>query len=111
MRAVLQLRGIVATFRMTKRAQPDRPSHYVSAILNPLQAFLQGEAAGRLAQPARAELTQASGAGGGWGGGRVLVQVWPFPRQTRQDRCACIAGFPQQSQRAGMEYVRYGCLP
>lgn len=53
-----QLRGIVATFRMTKRAQPDRPSHYVSAILAPLQTFLSGETAGRLGPEARAHLTQ-----------------------------------------------------
>ena len=37
----LQLRGIVATFRMTARALPTRPSHYVSMILAPLHQFLQ----------------------------------------------------------------------
>lgn len=40
----LQLRGIVATFRMTSRAQPSRPSHYVSMILAPLHQFLQARA-------------------------------------------------------------------
>lgn len=37
----VQLRGIVATFRMTSRAPPSRPSHYVSMILAPLNQFLQ----------------------------------------------------------------------
>ena len=36
-----QLRGIVATFRMTARALPTRPSHYVSMILAPLHQFIQ----------------------------------------------------------------------
>lgn len=58
-----QLRGIVATFRMTKRSQPERPSHYVSAILSPLQAFLQGSGAQKLSTEARADLTKAVVAG------------------------------------------------
>ncbi|KAL4443325.1 hypothetical protein ABPG75_011062 [Micractinium tetrahymenae] len=55
-----QLRGIVATFRMTNRAQPSRPSHYVSMILAPLHQFLQGEAASKLA---RQQLAAAVAAG------------------------------------------------
>ncbi|PSC75738.1 conserved oligomeric Golgi complex subunit 2 [Micractinium conductrix] len=60
-----QLRGIVATFRMTSRAQPSRPSHYVSMILAPLQAFLQTEAAAKLSGEARQQLATAVAAGVG----------------------------------------------
>lgn len=35
-RALTQLRGIVATFRMTARNAPTRPSHYASLVLAPL---------------------------------------------------------------------------
>lgn len=70
-----QLRGIVATFRMTKRAQPDRPSHYVSAILAPLQTFLSGETAGRLGPAARAHLTQV---GDSMGYARVKAEPIPW---------------------------------
>ena len=48
-----QLRGIVATFRMTARAAPSRPSHYVAMILQPLQAFLQARAGSRAGACAR----------------------------------------------------------
>ena len=39
-----QLRGIVATFRMTNRTQPTRPSHYAATILAPLQQFAKARA-------------------------------------------------------------------
>ncbi|KAL4420915.1 hypothetical protein ABPG77_001256 [Micractinium sp. CCAP 211/92] len=58
-----QLRGIVATFRMTSRAQPSRPSHYVSMILAPLHQFTQGEAAAQLSVDARQQLAAAVAAG------------------------------------------------
>ena len=38
--ALKQLRGIVATFRMTSRGAPTRPAQYASMILAPLSAFL-----------------------------------------------------------------------
>lgn len=38
--ALKQLRGIVATFRMTSRGAPTRPAQYASAILAPLLTFL-----------------------------------------------------------------------
>jgi conserved oligomeric Golgi complex subunit 2 len=38
--ALKQLRGIVATFRMTSRGAPTRPAQYASAILEPLSTFL-----------------------------------------------------------------------
>ncbi len=60
--ALKQLRGIVATFRMTARAAPTRPSHYVASVLAPLLAFL--EAAGLEAGGApRAALARAVVAG------------------------------------------------
>lgn len=58
-----QLRGIVATFRMTSRAPPSRPSHYVSMILAPLNQFLQGETASGLGAEARRQLAAAVAAG------------------------------------------------
>ncbi|PRW51049.1 conserved oligomeric Golgi complex subunit 2 [Chlorella sorokiniana] len=54
-----QLRGIVATFRMTARALPTRPSHYVSMILAPLHQFLQAEVASGLSAEARQQLAAA----------------------------------------------------
>ncbi|DBB11835.1 TPA: hypothetical protein ACH3X3_005984 [Trebouxia sp. C0006] len=46
-----QLRGITATYRMTARPLPTRPSHYVGGVLQPLRAFL-GTDAGKHLQPA-----------------------------------------------------------
>ncbi|KAL2934538.1 Conserved oligomeric Golgi complex subunit 2 [Bienertia sinuspersici] len=43
--ALLQLKGISATFRMTNKPLPVRHSQYVSAILHPLKAFLEGDRA------------------------------------------------------------------
>lgn len=40
-----QLHGIVAAYRMTKKPPPVRHSHYVSGVLRPLKAFLDGERA------------------------------------------------------------------
>lgn len=45
-----QLRGITATYRMTARPLPTRPSHYVGGVLQPLRAFL-GTDAGKSLQP------------------------------------------------------------
>lgn len=45
-----QLRGITATYRMTARPLPTRPSHYVGGVLQPLRAFL-GTDAGKCLQP------------------------------------------------------------
>ena len=42
--ALKQLRGIVATFRMTSRSAPTRPAQYASTILNPLASFVQQQA-------------------------------------------------------------------
>ncbi|EFN56656.1 hypothetical protein CHLNCDRAFT_57543 [Chlorella variabilis] len=54
-----QLRGIVATFRMTSRSLPSRPSHYVSMILAPLHQFLQADVASKLSPEARQQLAVA----------------------------------------------------
>lgn len=43
--ALLQLKGISATYRMTNKPLPVRHSPYVSAILHPLKAFLEGDRA------------------------------------------------------------------
>jgi hypothetical protein len=62
--ALKQLRGIVATFRMTSRTTPSRPSHYVSTILAPLAAFLGGEGGrGAVSGAARGALARAVVAG------------------------------------------------
>ncbi|XP_021736339.1 conserved oligomeric Golgi complex subunit 2-like [Chenopodium quinoa] len=43
--ALLQLKGISATYRMTNKPLPIHHSPYVSAILHPLKAFLEGDRA------------------------------------------------------------------
>ncbi|KAG5028186.1 Conserved oligomeric Golgi complex subunit 2 [Glycine soja] len=42
-----QMKGITATYRMTNKPLPVRPSPYVSGVLRPLKAFLDGERATR----------------------------------------------------------------
>ena len=41
---VRQLKGITATYRMTSKGPPVRHSHYVTGVLQPLAAFLEGDA-------------------------------------------------------------------
>jgi hypothetical protein len=55
--ALKQLRGIVATFRMTSRGAPTRPAQYASAILEPLSTFLAS--ADGLSQSGRTALSRA----------------------------------------------------
>ncbi|KAL3159356.1 hypothetical protein ABBQ32_011306 [Trebouxia sp. C0010 RCD-2024] len=53
-----QVRGISATYRMTARPVPTRPSHYASGVLQPLRAFLDTPA-GKCLQPrAQEELAE-----------------------------------------------------
>ncbi|BBN16902.1 conserved oligomeric Golgi complex subunit 2 [Marchantia polymorpha subsp. ruderalis] len=54
--ALKQAKGITATFRMTNKPLPTRHSPYVSSILQPLKAFLEGERIIYLAQDAQEEL-------------------------------------------------------
>ncbi|PIA51191.1 hypothetical protein AQUCO_01100194v1 [Aquilegia coerulea] len=55
-----QLKGITTTYRMTNKPLPVRHSPYVSGILRPLQAFLDGEQATTyLTREARHELIQS----------------------------------------------------
>ncbi|KAL6996985.1 Conserved oligomeric Golgi complex subunit 2 [Sarracenia purpurea var. burkii] len=55
---VRQLKGITATYRMTNKPLPVRHSPYVSSVLRPLKAFLDGERATTyLTRAARDELT------------------------------------------------------
>eukprot|EP00262_Sarcandra_glabra_P009149 TRINITY_DN2317_c0_g1_i1.p1 TRINITY_DN2317_c0_g1~~TRINITY_DN2317_c0_g1_i1.p1 ORF type:complete len:183 (-),score=33.22 TRINITY_DN2317_c0_g1_i1:52-567(-) len=51
-----QLKGITATYRMTNKPLPVRHSPYVSGVLRPLKAFLDGERSAYLAREARNEL-------------------------------------------------------
>ncbi|KAG7667390.1 hypothetical protein Ndes2437B_g09140 [Nannochloris sp. 'desiccata'] len=55
--ALKQLRGIVATFRMTSRGAPTRPAQYASAVLEPLATFLTS--ADGLSQTGRTALSRA----------------------------------------------------
>lgn len=52
-----QLRGITATYRMTARPLPTKPSHYVAGVLQPLRAFLDTEAGKHLLPSAQQELS------------------------------------------------------
>lgn len=51
-----QLKGITATYRMTNKPLPIRHSPYVSGVLRPLKAFLDGERAAYLSVEIRNEL-------------------------------------------------------
>uniref|UniRef100_A0A0D6R2N2 Conserved oligomeric Golgi complex subunit 2 n=1 Tax=Araucaria cunninghamii TaxID=56994 RepID=A0A0D6R2N2_ARACU len=55
-----QLKGITATYRMTNKPLPVRHSPYVSGVLQPLKAFLEGERAIYLTEEARNELLQST---------------------------------------------------
>lgn len=56
--ALGQMRGITATYRMTTRPRPTRPSHYLASLLQPLQSLLDAAPASDLSQPAKAEIIQ-----------------------------------------------------
>ena len=56
--ALGQMRGITATYRMTTRPRPTRPSHYLASLLQPLQSLLDAPPASDLQQPAKAEIIQ-----------------------------------------------------
>lgn len=51
-----QLNGITATYRMTNKPLPTRHSHYTAAILQPLQAFLEGSRAAVITEEVRTEV-------------------------------------------------------
>ncbi|KAK9806115.1 hypothetical protein WJX72_002159 [[Myrmecia] bisecta] len=53
-----QLRAITATYRMTARPEPTRPSHYVAGVVAALDAFLGTPAAAQLQRPARQQIIQ-----------------------------------------------------
>ncbi|KAL0429600.1 UNVERIFIED_CONTAM: Conserved oligomeric Golgi complex subunit [Sesamum radiatum] len=56
-----QMKGITATYRMTNKPLPVRHSPYVSSVLRPLKAFLDGErAATYLTSELRKELVQSA---------------------------------------------------
>lgn len=57
--ALKQLRGIVATFRMTARSPPTRPAQYAITILTPLRDFVAGPGAECLDSAGRATLARA----------------------------------------------------
>lgn len=55
-----QLKGISATYRMTNKPLPVRHCPYVSAILHPLKAFLEGETAIYLDDATKKELLRGT---------------------------------------------------
>ncbi|QCD81158.1 conserved oligomeric Golgi complex subunit 2 [Vigna unguiculata] len=56
-----QMKGITATYRMTNKPLPVRHSPYVSGVLRPLKAFLDGERATRyLASDSRSEILHSA---------------------------------------------------
>ncbi|KAL4854271.1 Conserved oligomeric Golgi complex subunit 2 [Chlorella vulgaris] len=61
--ALKQLRGIVASYRMTARSMPSKASPYVEKVLDPLRKFLKAEAAAKLSSKARQQLAEAVVAG------------------------------------------------
>ncbi|KAK9837983.1 hypothetical protein WJX74_008999 [Apatococcus lobatus] len=56
--ALGQMRGITATYRMTTRPRPTRPSHYLASLLQPLQSLLDAPPASDLLESAKAEIIQ-----------------------------------------------------
>ncbi len=53
---VRQLKGITATYRMTTKGAPTRHSHYVTGVLAPLRALLEGPRVARLGRAAQQQL-------------------------------------------------------
>jgi len=72
--ALRHVRAVTATYRMTTRPPPSRPSHYAAGLLAPLRAFLDAPPGRGLPAPARAQLAQARPAPAP---GRALVRPAP----------------------------------
>lgn len=51
-----QVKGIIATYRMTNRPLPSRHSPYVTSVLQPLKTFVEDERFAHLTKEMRAEL-------------------------------------------------------
>lgn len=56
--ALRHVRAVTATYRMTTRPPPSRPSHYAAGILTPLRAFLDAPHGRALPAATRASLAQ-----------------------------------------------------
>ncbi|KAK9821420.1 hypothetical protein WJX81_002272 [Elliptochloris bilobata] len=56
--ALRHVRAVTATYRMTTRPPPSRPSHYAAGILSPLRAFLDAPHGQALPAVTRASLAQ-----------------------------------------------------
>ena len=56
--ALRHVRAVTATYRMTTRPPPSRPSHYAAGILAPLRAFLDAPHGRALPAATRASLAQ-----------------------------------------------------
>eukprot|EP00891_Asterochloris_glomerata_P006880 jgi/Astpho2/6880/Aster-07879 len=54
-----QLRGITATYRMTTRPLPTRPSHFVTGVLQPLRALTESNSVKAVQRPAQLRLVEA----------------------------------------------------
>lgn len=57
--ALRHVRAVTATYRMTTRPPPSRPSHYAAGVLAPLRAFLDAAHGRALPAATRARLAQA----------------------------------------------------
>ena len=61
--ALGQLKGVTATFRITNKPTPTKPSHFAAGVVEPLRRFAESEAVRRASAPTRRALVDAAVAG------------------------------------------------
>ena len=58
--ALGQLKGVTATFRMTNKPMPEKPSHFAAGIVEPLRRFAESEAMRRASAATRRAVVNAA---------------------------------------------------
>jgi hypothetical protein len=61
--ALGQLKGVTATFRMTNKPMPTKPSHFFSGVVDPLRRFAESDATARASEKTRRAIVDAAVAG------------------------------------------------
>ena len=61
--ALGQLKGVTATFRMTNKPMPTKPSHFANGVVEPLRRFAESGAVREASAPTRRALVDAAVAG------------------------------------------------
>ncbi|KAA6427855.1 MAG: conserved oligomeric Golgi complex subunit 2-like [Trebouxia sp. A1-2] len=96
-----QLRGITATYRMTARPLPTRPSHYVGGVLQPLRAFLGTDAGKRLQPSAQQEVAEGVAATVSQQYASMVSELLDMLQKTEQSLARVRRNKPADSAAAG----------